>query len=264
MEKLSGIDKIGNLLAQKDRQVLSIYYTAGFPGLENTLEIARNLQQAGADLIEIGMPYSDSVVDGPTIQLSNQKALENGMTVELLMKQLESLDQHIHIPVILMGCLNPILQYGIERFCADCHQRGISGLIIPDLPVQEYLEQYQGIFDQYGLRNIFLITPQTSDERIKWIDEHSSGFIYAVSDASITGAKSGISEQQVRYFKRLQSLGLKHPFLIGFGISDHHTFSSACQYAQGAIIGSAFINVLMEAGDLGEAIRKFIHSIKQV
>jgi len=262
MEQLSHTDNLTRLLQKKPQDVLSVYYTAGYPGLDNTLEIAVLLQQAGADLIEIGMPYSDPVADGPTIQQSNQQALDNGMTLELMMDQLKSLDQKLEIPVILMGYFNPILQYGVERFCNDCHQRGISGLIIPDLPVQEYLDQYQPIFTRFGLHNVFLITPQTSDQRIRWIDEHSQSFIYAVSDASITGAKSGISIEQEQYFKRLQSLNLKHPFLIGFGISDHQTFKKACTYARGAIIGSAFINVLREANDLKEAVPKFVHAVK--
>jgi tryptophan synthase alpha chain len=264
MEQLSHTDKLTRLLEKKQQDVLSVYYTAGYPGLENTLEIAEFLQQGGADLIEIGIPYSDPVADGPTIQQSNQKALENGMTLELLMEQLKPLDDAVDIPVILMGYFNPILQYGVERFCMDCSQRGISGLIIPDLPVQEYLDSYQAIFKRFGLHNVFLITPQTSDQRIRWIDEHSHSFIYAVSDASITGAKSGISSEQEQYFERLQSLDLQHPYLIGFGISDHLTFKKACSYARGAIIGSAFINVLREANDLKEAIPKFVHSVKKL
>lgn len=261
MEKLSGLDRITQLM-QKDDKILSVYFTAGYPRLEQTLEIARHLQDSGADLIEIGMPYSDPVADGPTIQQSNQQALNNGMTLDLLMEQLESLKALVHIPVILMGYFNPILQYGIEGFCADCQCRGISALIIPDLPVKEYLEHYREIFEKHHLHNIFLITPQTSDERIRWIDQNSKSFIYAVSDASITGAKSGISKSQETYFERLKSMGLTHPFLIGFGISDHQTFSMACSYAKGAIIGSAFIDVLREASDLGAAIRTFVHSVK--
>lgn len=246
---------------EKSSNILSIYYTAGYPKLEDTIQIARHLQQSGADLIEMGIPYSDPVADGPTIQGSNQKALENGMTLELLMKQLESIN-NLSIPIILMGYFNPILQYGVERFCANCQQRGIKAVIIPDLPVQEYLDHYQQIFKQNNLHNIFLITPQTSEERIRWIDENSESFIYAVSDASITGAKSVINDAQLAYFERLQAMKLKHPFLIGFGISDHQTFSLACKFAQGAIIGSAFINVLKEATKLEPAIHEFVHSVK--
>ena len=262
MEKIIGTDKLKSLMQRTEGGILSVYFTAGFPELHHTINIASKLQEAGADLIEIGMPYSDPVADGPTIQQSNQKALENGMTLEILMKQLDSLQDNIRIPVILMGYFNPILQYGVERFCADCHQRGVSGLIIPDLPVQEYLDHYQQFFHRYDLHNVFLITPQTSDQRIRWIDNHSKSFIYAVSDASITGAKSGISTEQEGYFQRLKSLNLEHPYLIGFGISDRQTFTKACQYAHGAIIGSAFINVLQQAGDLDQAIVNFVRSIK--
>ena len=264
MEHLSSTEKLAHLWQQKPEGILSVYFTAGYPGLGDTMEIARELQEAGADLIEIGIPYSDPVADGPTIQESNQQALQNGMTLEVLMQQLDSREYHLEIPIILMGYFNPILQYGVERFCSDCHQRGISGLIIPDLPIQEYLDHYQAIFQRYNLPNVFLITPQTSEDRIRWIDNHSESFIYAVSDASITGAKSGISSAQQGYFKKLRQMGLKHPFLIGFGISNHQTFRFACDYASGAIIGSAFIEVLRKAEDLGNDIRNFVHSIKGI
>ena len=261
MNNLSSNRPVIDLIEKNNRNILSIYFTAGYPNLEDTMEVARHLQHAGADLIEIGMPYSDPVADGPTIQESNQKALENGMNLDLLMSQLKS-NGDLGIPIILMGYFNPILQYGVERFCADCQQRNIDALIIPDLPVQDYLDHYQYIFEQHGLHNIFLITPQSSEKRIRWIDENSRSFIYAVSDASITGAKKGISDRQKVYFERLQSMKLKHPFLIGFGISDHPTFNLACKFAKGAIIGSAFINVLRGAPDLGPAIQQFIHSVR--
>jgi len=263
MRKVFNKERIIEIINNSEHGLLSIYYTAGYPNLDHTLEIARNLERSGADMIEIGMPYSDPVADGPTIQESNQKALENGMTLNLLMKQLEPARTQVRVPIILMGYFNPILQYGVERFCADCQQRGIDALIIPDLPVQEYLDYYQVIFKQYDLHNIFLITPQTSDERIRWIDENSESFIYAVSDASITGAKKDISMNQVRYFKRLKSMNLKHPYLIGFGISDHKTYRLACDFADGAIIGSAFINVLREADDLESAIAQFVQFVKK-
>ncbi len=262
MEHLSSIEKLTQLWDQQGDGLLSVYFTAGYPQLENTMQIAKELEQAGADLIEIGIPYSDPVADGPTIQESNQKALQNGMTLEVLMRQLEASEFQVDIPVILMGYFNPILQYGVERFCRDCSDRGISGLIIPDLPIQEYLNHYQDIFDQFNLKNIFLITPQTSEDRIRWIDEHTGSFIYAVSDASITGAKTGISGAQEEYFRKLQAMQLKHPFLIGFGISNKETFRFACDYASGAIIGSAFIEVLSKAEDLGADIRNFVYSIK--
>jgi tryptophan synthase alpha chain len=264
MEHLTSIKKFTQLSEQQEQGLLSVYFTAGYPELENTVEIAKALQEAGADLIEIGIPYSDPVADGPTIQESNQKALQNGMTLEVLMQQLNGQQEQLEIPVILMGYFNPILQYGVERFCSDCHDRGISGLIIPDLPIQEYLEHYQQVFGKYNLENIFLITPQTGEDRIRWIDEHTGSFIYAVSDASITGAKSGISSTQEDYFQRLKRMRLKRPFLIGFGISNRQTFQFACSYASGAIIGSAFIQVLREADDLKIAIQKFVHSIKGV
>ncbi len=262
MEKPANSRRISDLMGKNNKNILSIYFTAGYPNLGDTTEIARHLQQSGADLIEIGIPYSDPVADGPTIQESNQRALENGMNLDLLMNQLKSSLPSLEIPIILMGYFNPILQYGVERFCADCRQRNIEGLIIPDLPVQEYLTHYHHIFKQYDLHNIFLITPQTSDARIRWIDENSESFIYAVSDASITGAKRGISDRQKAYFERLQSMKLKHPFIIGFGISDHKTFNLACKFANGAIIGSAFINVLKQAKDLESAIHQFVQSVK--
>ncbi|TDI70774.1 MAG: tryptophan synthase subunit alpha [Bacteroidetes bacterium] len=261
MGKLSN-HRIVDLIEKNNRGILSIYFTAGYPNLEDTMAIALHLQKSGADLIEIGIPYSDPVADGPTIQESNQRALENGMDLELLMAQLKSTRADIDIPIILMGYFNPILQYGVERFCADCQQRGIDGLIIPDLPVQEYLTHYQHIFKQHDLHNIFLITPQTSEARIRWIDENSESFIYAVSDSSITGAKRDINDRQIAYFERLQSMKLKHPFIIGFGISDQKTFNLACKFAKGAIIGSAFINVLREATDLEPAIHQFVQSVK--
>lgn len=262
MQNVTSTDRLRELMRREQGEVLSVYYTAGYPALCDTLGIARNLEQSGADLIEIGMPYSDPVADGPTIQASNQKALDNGMTIEILMEQLKNMRDHLQIPVILMGYVNPILQYGMEEFGKACQQRGVDGLIIPDLPIQEYLDHYQHIFKRYGIHNIYLITPQTSEERIRWIDDQSTSFIYAVSDASITGAKSGISEQQQQYFQRINSLKLKNPLLIGFGISDRATFHTACQYAKGAIIGSAFINVLRESKELNNGIQKFVHAIK--
>jgi len=261
MGKLSN-HRIVDLIEKNNRGILSIYFTAGYPNLEDTMAIALHLQKSGADLIEIGIPYSDPVADGPTIQESNQRALENGMNLDLLMGQLKSTRADIGIPIILMGYFNPILQYGVERFCVDCQQRGIDGLIIPDLPVQEYLTHYQHIFKQHDLHSIFLITPQTSEARIRWIDENSESFIYAVSDSSITGAKRDINDRQIAYFERLQSMKLKHPFIIGFGISDQKTFNLACKFAKGAIIGSAFINVLREATDLEPAIHQFVQSVK--
>nr|WKN36568.1 tryptophan synthase subunit alpha [Tunicatimonas sp. TK19036] len=254
--------RIDQLFEQKKEHILSVYYTAGFPQLNDTVRIAEYLEQAGADLIEIGMPYSDPLADGPTIQGSSQQALNNGMSIRILLEQLQAIREKVNIPLILMGYLNPVIQYGVERFCQQCQQIGIDALIIPDLPMQAYLNEYKAMFESYGLYNIFLITPQTSEERIRLIDEHSHGFIYMVSSASVTGAKGNITEQQISYFNRIQAMKLRHPQLIGFGISNHETFSQASQYAQGAIIGSAFIKVLTESEDLKKGITDFIQSIK--
>lgn len=246
---------------QERRNILNIYFTAGFPNLEDTVSIAKLLEEAGADMIEIGMPFSDPVADGPTIQKSSQKALENGMTIQLLFDQLRSLREHISIPVLLMGYVNPILQYGIGRFCDACAEVGVDGVIIPDLPMQEYLESYQGKFREKGIHNIFLISPNTSEDRIRQIDEQSGGFIYVVSSSSITGAKKGVQDGQVKYYQRVRAMELKHPQLIGFGISDRETFENACEYAHGAIIGSAFIRQLeKDASAVG--VSKFIKGIK--
>ena len=211
-------------------------------------------------MIEIGLPFSDPLADGPTIQYSSQKALDAGMSLKLLMVQLQDLRKYISIPVILMGYINPVLQYGFGKFCRDCKDVGIDGVILPDLPVQEYVETYQRTFEKYGIYNIFLITPQTSERRILRINEASKGFIYMVSSASITGAKQNISQEQVDYFARIQKMNLSIERLIGFGISNKETFKNACKYASGAIIGSAFINQLSkDASD--EAIISFVGSI---
>lgn len=241
---------------------LNVYYTAGYPNLEDTLPILQQLQESGADLVEIGMPYSDPVADGETIQESNQIALENGMSVKKLFAQLAGMRSHITVPVLLMGYINPVLQYGLEDFCKKCAEVGVDGLILPDMPMDVYLEEYKSIFDQYGILNIFLVTPQTSPERIYQIDKASEGFIYTVSSASVTGSQSGVSGDMEAYFNRINAMGLKNPRLIGFGIQDRRTFKKACDYAQGAIIGSAFIRVLKSSTDLGKDIHAFIQSVK--
>ncbi|WPP52953.1 tryptophan synthase subunit alpha [Catalinimonas niigatensis] len=255
-------NRIDQLFQEKQGNILSVYYTAGFPELEDTVRIAQYLQEAGADLIEIGMPFSDPLADGPTIQQSGTQALENGMTIKKLFEQIKDIRSTVNIPIILMGYLNPAMQYGLEKFCQQCQQVGIDALILPDLPMQEYLEEYKELFESYGLYNIFLISPQTSEARIRLIDENTHGFIYMVSSASITGAKSGISEEQVAYFKRVQAMQLKHPTLIGFGISNHETFSKACEYASGAIIGSAFIKVVEHSKDLKSDVKKYVKEVK--
>ena len=255
-------NRLDRLFQQKKQDILSIYYTAGFPEVNDTVPIAEYLQDAGADIIEIGMPFSDPLADGPTIQQSSLKALQNGMTIKLLFEQIRDIRQKVDIPIILMGYLNPAMQYGLGNFCKDCQKAGVDALILPDLPMQEYLDEYKELFESYGLYNIFLISPQTSQDRIRLIDENSHGFIYMVSSASITGARSGITEEQTAYFKSVEDMQLKHPTLIGFGISDRKTFSKACEYSSGAIIGSAFIKVLDRSKRLKEDISEYIRSVK--
>ncbi len=256
------MNRIKQLFQQKDSNILNIYFTAGYPNLEDTISVMQALEKGGANLIEIGMPFSDPIADGPTIQESNMVALKNGMTIQKLFEQLKGMRDKVNLPVVLMGYLNPIMQFGVERFCQEAQACGIDGLILPDLPMDEYLQEYKALFDAHGLYNIFLITPQTSEERIKTIDNNSEGFIYMVSSASITGAKKEITPKQIAYFDCVNEMNLTNPRLIGFGISDRQTFSAACQYAQGAIIGSAFINKLKEAKKLEEDIIAFVKSIK--
>ena len=246
---------------QKKKEILNIYFTAGFPSLDDTIRIAKALEQAGADMLEIGIPFSDPVADGPTIQDSSHQALENGMSVKKLFEQLEDLRKEVTIPVLLMGYVNPIIQYGIESFCDDCARVGVDGVIVPDLPMQEYLDQYQAHFESKGIHNIFLISPNTSEERIREIDGNSNGFIYVVSSSSITGAKKDVQDGQLAYFERIESMKLNNPTLIGFGISNNETYQAACGHANGAIIGSAFIKQL--ASDASEkGIEAFVKGIK--
>jgi len=230
-----------NKKLQEDKKLLSIYFTAGFPHIDDTVTIIQNLEKSGVDMIEIGLPFSDPLADGPTIQDSSKKALQNGMTSELLFEQLKDIRNTVSIPLIIMGYFNPILQYGVEAFCKKCKTIGIDGLIIPDLPVDIYHSEYKSTFENYGLKNIFLITPQTLDERIHYIDSVSDGFIYMVSSASTTGAKSGFGNVQTDYFERISTMNLKNPQIVGFGISNKDTFNQATKFAKGAIIGSAFI-----------------------
>ncbi len=248
--------------AEDAEGLLNVYFTAGFPELSDTRRILRALQESGADLVEIGMPYSDPVADGETIQDSNQKALENGMSVRLLLEQLHDMRSEISLPVLLMGYFNPVVQYGVERFCREASAAGVDGLILPDLPVEEYLAHYKELFDQYGLLNIFLITPQTKPERIRQIDEAGAGFIYMVSSASVTGAKTGVSGDMEAYFERIHEMNLKNPRLIGFGIKDRESFVKASRFGSGAIIGSAFIRILQNSADLEKDIEAFISGIK--
>ena len=255
------MNRIDKLFQTKKERVLSIYFTAGFPKLYDTITIMQAIESAGADIIEVGVPYSDPIADGPTIQDSNQIALDNGMSLKKLFEQLENMRQSVSLPVVLMGYLNPIIQYGMEAFCKKCQEIGVDGLILPDLPMQQYLDEFKEIFDMYDLRNTFLISPQTSEKRIREIDTHSNGFIYMVSAHSITGARTGISEEQIAYFKRVEAMNLKNPRLIGFGISDSETFSTASKYGNGAIIGSAFIKKIKDSQDLKSDIESYIKSV---
>ncbi|MBC8052276.1 MAG: tryptophan synthase subunit alpha [Sphingobacteriaceae bacterium] len=255
------MNRINQLFDQKKENILSIYFTAGYPELNSTLDIAQALEEAGADFLEIGIPYSDPLADGPVIQNSSLKSIENGMTLPILFDQLKDLRKRVTIPVLLMGYVNPILQYGVEKFCASCKEVGVDGVIAPDLPMYEYEEMYMDCFKSNNLSNIFLITPQTSDERIRKIDELSNGFIYLLSSSSTTGKDVSLSDITENYFSRLKNMNLKNPTMIGFGISDNKSFNKAAQYANGAIVGSAFVKLLSEDNYM-EKIPDFISSLK--
>jgi tryptophan synthase alpha chain len=256
------MNRINILFQNKPSNILNIYYTAGYPNLNDTFEILKALQASGVDMVEIGIPYSDPIADGETIQNSSQKALDNGMTLHLLLEQLKDIRKNgITLPILLMGYINPIIQYGEEAFLNQCQQIGIDGLIIPDMPIEVYQTQYQSLFEKYGILNTFLITPQTTLDRIQQIDQISTGFIYMVSSAGTTGAKSEISNFQEDYFLRINNLNLKNSKLIGFGISNKSTFQKANQFAQGAIIGSAFVNLLAISKNFKADISTFIKSI---
>ena len=244
---------------KEEKKLLSIYFSAGYPALNDTVEIIKQLENSGVDMIEVGLPFSDPLADGPTIQESSTQALKNGMHTELLFEQLKDIRKSVSIPLVLMGYFNPMLQYGVEAFCQKCKDIGIDGFIIPDLPAYVYHEEYKAIFEKYELLNIFLITPQTSDERIRYIDSISEGFIYMVSSASTTGGQSDFGTIQQNYFKRIANMQLKNPQIVGFGISNKETFLQATTYAKGAIIGSAFIKHLTHKGV--ERIDEFINDI---
>ncbi|MDO1501327.1 tryptophan synthase subunit alpha [Winogradskyella maritima] len=249
-----------NKKLQEDKKLLSIYFTAGYPTIDDTVTTIQNLEKSGVDMIEIGLPFSDPLADGPTIQDSSTKALKNGMTTEVLFNQLKDIRETVSIPLLIMGYFNPMLQYGVEAFCKKCQEIGIDGLIIPDLPVDVYHEDYKLIFEKYGLINVLLITPQTSEERIRYIDSVSNGFIYMVSSASTTGATSGFGNEQSDYFSRITNMNLKNPQIVGFGISNHETFTQATKHAKGAIIGSAFIKHVTEHGvaNLDRFVKPFL------
>jgi tryptophan synthase alpha chain len=254
-------NKLTALFKTKNKNLLNVYCTAGFPKKESTGEVLLALQKSGADIIEVGMPYSDPIADGPVIQDSNMIAIANGMTIALLFKQLNAVKKDIHIPLILMGYLNPVMQYGIEKFCIDAAAAGVAGLILPDMPMYEYEHMYKKYFTQNNLSLIFLITPQTSDERIKKADNLSSGFLYAVSSNSVTGSTLN-NDGQNDYFKKLAAMKLQNPLLIGFGINSKETFANACKYAAGAIVGSAYIKAIGKAKNIETATRAFVKTIR--
>ncbi|VAW23895.1 Tryptophan synthase alpha chain [hydrothermal vent metagenome] len=242
------MSKLTSLFKVKEHNLCSVFFTAGFPNLNDTGTIIKNLESNGVDFIEVGLPYSDPLADGPTIQHSSSIALENGMNLDIIFSQLEALKDSVKTPLVLMGYLNQILKYGEDKFCQKCKGCGIETVIIPDLPMIEYENHYQQLFANYGISNVFLITPQTSEERIRKIDKITNAFIYVVASSSITGAKGEISEKQIAYFERIQKMNLKSTLIVGFGISNKSTFNTACKYMNGAIIGSAFINFLQEKG----------------
>ena len=254
------LNRFKALFEKKKERVLNVYCTAGFPYKDSTMEVLTSLQSAGADIIELGMPYSDPLADGEVIQESSLVALQNGMTLELLFQQLKDMRKTIHVPVILMGYMNPVLQYGFEKFCSDAKAVGVDGLILPDLPEYEFEKMYAEVIQKNDLSFIFLVTPKTSIERIKKLDQLSSGFLYAVSSSSTTGSQ--IDANQVdAYLRRLQSYDLINPILVGFGIKDQESFLRACQYTNGAIIGSAYIRALSKGGDIQEITKDFLSAI---
>jgi tryptophan synthase alpha chain len=254
------MNRIDELFARKKKNVLNVYCTAGYPHLNSTVEVLTALQQHGADLIEIGMPYSDPLADGPVIQQSNMVALENGMSISILFEQLQPVRETIQVPIILMGYMNPIMQYGLEKFCAAAEAVGIDGIILPDLPMYEFETTYQQLFKKHGLKFIFLVTPETGEDRIKKIDQLSSGFLYAVSSSSTTGNNKAISNQSA-YFEKLQRMKLANPVLVGFGIKDKATFQSAAARTNGAIIGSAYIKALEHSINIQATTKEFLNTI---
>ena len=254
-------NRLNQLFDTKKGNLLSVYYTAGYPELNTTLDIAEALEKSGVDFLEIGFPYSDPVADGPTIQHSSEKALENGMNLHLLFDQLKDLRKRVNLPILLMGYVNPIVQFGVEKFCKKAAEVGVDGIIVPDLPMYEYEALYSKFFIDNNLSNIFLVTPQTSEDRIRKIDELSNSFIYLLSSSSITGGNLKVSSNIEDYYKRIKAMQLKNPAIIGFGISDNASFKKACEYASGAIVGSAFVKLLGDENYLRK-IPEFVKSIR--
>ncbi|MAS52593.1 MAG: tryptophan synthase subunit alpha [Flavobacteriales bacterium] len=253
--------RIKEAFDKKKDGLLSIFITAGYPKLNDTIEVLKELEANGVDMVELGIPFSDPMADGPVIQEASEVAISNGMTLKLLFEQLKDLREHVSIPILLMGYLNPVMQYGYSEFCESCQEVGIDGVILPDLPLYEYEEEYKELFESYDLANVFLVTPETAPERIHTLDDLSNGFLYLVSSSSTTGKKDGI-DGTTEYFERVQNMTLKSPTLIGFNIKDSNSYQTATKYAKGAIIGSAFINALKGSGDLADSIRTFVSSIR--
>lgn len=257
------MNRINKLFKEKGKNILSVYFTAGYPNLNDTVEIIRQLSSKGVDLIEIGVPFSDPLADGPVIQHSSQVALKNGMSVKLLFEQLKDIRKVTDIPLVLMGYVNPIIHFGFENFCQKAQEVGIDGFIIPDLPMLEYQKEFKPVSDKYGIENVFLITPETSAERIRVVDENTNAFIYMVSSASTTGVQKSFEGAKEEYFNRIKSMNLKNPAMIGFGISNKQTFESACKYSSGAIIGSAFIKSLDETSSVSDAVDLLLKKLKE-
>ena len=258
------MNRINQLFEQKQQNILSVYFCAGHPTLEGTVDTIKALSEAGIQMIEIGIPFSDPMADGPVIQNASTQALRNGMTLKRLFNQLEGIRKEVDLPLLLMGYLNPIIQFGFDKFCKRCHEVGVDGMIIPDLPFADYQKYYRNVAEQYDLRMIMLITPETSDERIRLIDANTDGFIYMVSSAAITGAQRDFNEKKLAYFRRINNMRLRNPRMIGFGISNKQTYESAVSNASGAIIGSKFVTLLdEEKGDAKKAANRLILSIKE-
>ncbi len=257
------MNRITNLFQTQKEKILSVYFTAGYPRLNDTMPILRALQEKGIHMVEVGIPFSDPMADGPVIQEAATKALRNGMSLHLLFDQLKGMRQEVKIPVILMGYLNPIMQFGFERFCQCCVEVGVDGVIIPDLPYAEYMAEYKEIADRFDLKFIMLITPETSEERIRLIDAHTSGFIYMVSSAATTGAQRSFDEVKQAYFRRIDALKLRNPRLVGFGISNKATYEAAAAYSSGAIIGSKFVQLLGSEPTPAEAVDKLLDALRR-
>lgn len=257
------MNRINKLFQEKKQNIFSLYFCAGHPQLDSTTEIIRTLENKGVDLIEIGIPFSDPLADGPVIQKATRQALNNGMSLRLLFEQLHDIRQSVQIPLVIMGYLNPIMRFGFEAFCQACSECGIDGMIIPDLPFRNYLEEYKPVADRYDLKMIMLITPATEEERIRLIDQHTDGFIYMVSSAAITGAQKAFGDPLQEYFNRVNHMNLKNPRLIGFGISNRQTLETARANAAGTIIGSKFISLLEESGNAGDALDRLMKDLQQ-